>query len=605
MKRTRLGLYLMTVAAVIFRAEIAILLAAHCVWLFLKSQTFEAKILLIRNTFISSIVPGALIALLLTISIDTYFWQSSTYIWPELSAFLSNVFPSKDSLGASAWGTQPFWWYFIIALPRLLMNQIPMVYFFFAFPQILLDARVFDSLIPSYAYVLIYSILPHKETRFMFPIVPSLTLVAAMTCTRLTINMHKSLAAKLLFYAAILSTVLTAFISHAILLPLSAQNYPGGHALQVLHEYYHDNYNTITPLHNDDPSYPQIHVHLTNLALQSGVTRFLEQPQPINHTENLLSSTNSYPSVQGSPGTQNQPRQFDPIILPGDGKRPALTITPQPPSSSATSYPNTERAFTHPTWTYDKSPSKTSNFSFWSRFDFIVVEPNTPIPGAWQIISNIKSLSLPRFLSPSSAPKRRYTPHATSFSELREYWSTFTTSELLHFQHADIFPTKQSEGDGTTALLASMYPEFTAVPLIRAHDFLHDLLRINLNLTRGVWIEIPLVTRLEVLRNCAAGGLGCESARERGSASASSSDSEAGGSGNDAGDGDETYLIDASMDNQQVLQETWETLGPLVVNKDGTLSRLDNWADMNAQERKRTVEYLKKRNMIRMEGMDV
>lgn len=592
----------MTIAAVIFRAELAILLAAHCIWLFLKPQTFDAKIILIRRTFIPSIVPGALIALLLTISIDTYFWQSSTYIWPELSAFLFNVFPSKDSLGASAWGTQPFWWYFVVALPRLLMNQIPMVYLFFAFPQTLLDARVFDSLIPSYAYVLLYSILPHKETRFMFPVVPSLTLVAAMTCTRLTINMHKSILTKFLFYATVLSTLITVFISHTILLPLSAQNYPGGHALQTLHEYYQDNYQTITPLHNDDPSHPQIHVHLTNLALQSGVTRFLEQPQPINHTENMLLSTDSYPSVQGSSGNQNQPRQFDPITLPGDGKRPALTITPKPPSSSPTSYPNTDRAFTNPLWIYDKSPSTSSNSSFWSHFDFIIVEPKASISGTWQTIANIKSLSSPKILRPSTTPKRRYAPDATTSSELRTYWTTFTTTERLALHHADIFPGKDREGDGTTALLASMYPEFIAVPLIRAHDYLHDLMRIDLGVTRGFWIEVPLVTRLEVLRNCVSGGVGCEGARER--ESTLKSDIDTATAAADGDKDDQPILIDASTGNQKPLLDTWDTLGPLVVNKDGTLSRLDNWADMNAQERKRTVEYLRKRNLIRMEEME-
>lgn len=597
MKRTKLGLYLMTVATVIFRAELAILLAAHCVWLFIKTQTFGARIVLIRKAFVPSIVPGALIALLLTISIDTYFWQSPTYLWPEFSAFLSNIFPSDDGLGASAWGTQPFYWYFVVALPRLLMNQIPMIYLFFAFPQTLLDARVFDSLIPSYAYVLIYSILPHKETRFMFPVVPSLTLVAAITCARLTINMHKNFIAKLIFYATVMSTLITAFISHAVLLPLSAQNYPGGHALRELQEYYHNNYQTIIPLHNDDPSHPQIHVHLTNLALQSGITRFLEQPDPINDTEHALLSTSS---IKGSSTTAPQ---LDPIILPGDGVRPDLTIYPKQPSETPKSNSNTNRAFPNPFWTYDKSPSTTENPAFWSRFDFVIVEPSmaTRLPGLWRPISNVKSLGSPRILRRSQRPlKRRYTPHATSPAELRTYWTSFTTLEHLTFTNDELFPGKDREGDGTATLLWSMYPEFVAVPLIRAHDLLHDLLRIDWGVTRGYWVEIPLVTRLEVLRNCESGGGGCDSPRRM--KLESNPKAFIPDQNNDEED-DQPILIDASSNqNQRPLLDTWDTLGPLVINKDGTVSRLDNWGDMNEQERKKTVEYLRKRNLLRMEG---
>lgn len=44
-------------------------------------------------------------------------------------------------------------------------------------------------------------------------------------------------------------------------------------------------------------------------------------------------------------------------------------------------------------------------------------------------------------------------------------------------------------------------------------------------------------------------------------------------------------------------------LGPLVVNKDGTLSRISNWAQMTEGERKNTLRILGKRNQIRLEGL--
>lgn len=44
-------------------------------------------------------------------------------------------------------------------------------------------------------------------------------------------------------------------------------------------------------------------------------------------------------------------------------------------------------------------------------------------------------------------------------------------------------------------------------------------------------------------------------------------------------------------------------LGPLVVNKDGTLSRIANWETMAEIERQNTLRILGKRNQLRMEGL--
>lgn len=44
-------------------------------------------------------------------------------------------------------------------------------------------------------------------------------------------------------------------------------------------------------------------------------------------------------------------------------------------------------------------------------------------------------------------------------------------------------------------------------------------------------------------------------------------------------------------------------VGPLVVNKDGTLSRITNWAEMSEIERQNTIRVLGKRNQIRREGL--
>jgi hypothetical protein len=44
-------------------------------------------------------------------------------------------------------------------------------------------------------------------------------------------------------------------------------------------------------------------------------------------------------------------------------------------------------------------------------------------------------------------------------------------------------------------------------------------------------------------------------------------------------------------------------MGPLVVNKDGTLSRINNWGEMSEVERQNTLRVLGKRNMLRREAL--
>lgn len=44
-------------------------------------------------------------------------------------------------------------------------------------------------------------------------------------------------------------------------------------------------------------------------------------------------------------------------------------------------------------------------------------------------------------------------------------------------------------------------------------------------------------------------------------------------------------------------------LGPLVVNKDGTLSRIGNWEQMTELEKKNTLRILGKRNQLRKEAL--
>jgi len=421
-KRHRLALYLLTIATVIFRSELALLLASTCLHLLTKAPSMGARIRMIRTTLVPAIAAGAIAGLLISVSIDTFFWQFRRLLWPELAAFLSNVFPSKDSLGASAWGTSPWHWYFTSALPRL-VNPVALLAIPYGLAIPAIRQPIIDLALPSLLYTILYSFLAHKETRFLYPIVPSLTLASALAATYITTH-RRSILTNILLYTFIPVTLLTTFFSHALLLPLSSLTYPGAGALLSFH--------TTTLLH---PPQPHLHVHLTNLALQTGVTRFLEPLPPF----------------------QRRPL----ITFPGsaDGTRPTL----QSASTGKIHYDKTSNStlFLTPT--------------FWSQFDYVIVESPELAIGAWDVADRIPSLGKPRLLHPNEGRGR-------------------------------LVLGKERERDGLMGLAEAMYGSLAS----RLYAVIHDVLREGWGTggkswTRGWWLHWGLETRLFVLKRAESG----------------------------------------------------------------------------------------------------
>lgn len=345
-------MYLLTLPTVIFRSELALLLGAHCIFLLFKSGSVANGAALVRTTLVPAIFVAAAVGLLLTVSIDTFFWQSNTLLWPELAGFLSNIFPSKGGLGASAWGTSPWHWYFTSAIPRMLINPLLLLLIPWAVVATTLAPSLFDLLIPPLTYTAMYSLLPHKETRFLFPIIPPLTASLALIASYVTVRMDRSTLYKLTTFVLLTTTLISTYISHGLLLPLSAQTYPGGAALTSLHA-----------LSLNYRPQPQIRVHITNLALQTGVTHFLDVPSSTLHDRPLF-------------------------VLPGsaDGRKP--TIAPK----------------TRSKWIYDKTDNETEFLTpaFWARFDYVIVEDPARAIGAWDVVDRVFGLGKPSVLSPDT-----------------------------------------------------------------------------------------------------------------------------------------------------------------------------------------------------------
>lgn len=257
-RRQKFALTLLTVAGIVFRSEITILLAVQTLYLYFRPY--------IRLP-ISSIIPagllGAFIGLTLTVPLDSFFWQRWP-LWPELAGFVFNVVEKQSS----NWGTSPWHFYFTAALPRLLLN--PFTYQI-CLPLTLgisiLRRQALDILLPNLGFLVLYSFQPHKEWRFIIYVVPPILAAASAGASWIWTRRAKSFVYRVLSLALVAST-LASYIASFGMLAASRLNYPGAEALNRLHV-----------LAGNDTGV--VKVHMDTLACMTGVTRFMERAPPV------------------------------------------------------------------------------------------------------------------------------------------------------------------------------------------------------------------------------------------------------------------------------------------------------------------------------------
>ncbi|KAL3419032.1 Alg9-like mannosyltransferase [Phlyctema vagabunda] len=276
-KRQRMAIYLFVLAGVVFRAEVALLLLSQLGYSLLFAHTSFRQI-------VKAGIISALVALGMSVPIDSYFWQRP--IWPELFGFYYNAIQGKSA----EWGTSPWYYYFAIALPKLLMNPlIPLVLGPFAYTlksfRFHSDRRVAMSLAaPSLLYIMIYSLQPHKEARFIIYVVPPLTACAALAASRIW-----SLRTKSLLYSLgsliLVGSVLLSLVASTAMLGISSLNYPGGVALSKLHE-----------IIEKEPGTARLSVHMDVLSCMTGITRFQQyRPDRVTYDKTEDDATLLYP----------------------------------------------------------------------------------------------------------------------------------------------------------------------------------------------------------------------------------------------------------------------------------------------------------------------
>lgn len=103
---------------------------------------------------------------------DSWFWQR--WLWPEGEVLYFNTILNKSS----DWGVLPFLWYFNSAVPWGLGRTIFLIPF-----GLYLNKNARWIVLPSILFIAIYSILPHKELRFIIYTFPILSIPAAQGCS--------------------------------------------------------------------------------------------------------------------------------------------------------------------------------------------------------------------------------------------------------------------------------------------------------------------------------------------------------------------------------------------------------------------------------------
>lgn len=266
------ALGLLTLTCVIFRCDVVLLLGPLALQLLLQG----------RVRFWEGVGVGlrwGLASLASTLLLDSYFW--GRWLWPEGEVLFFNTVENRSS----EWGTQPFHWYFASAVPRALGGGGVLLALLGLLVDPLMPRKGVDGQAarvasPAVCFMALYSTLPHKELRFLFPVLPLLNLLAGLGLAKLlrcaALRPSKGKEGRALFVRATAlavgcMAVLVSVMASGIFLYAAVKNYPGGQALDLLHRRL-----DFTGGVEQGKARP-LKVHIDALAAMTGVSRFGER----------------------------------------------------------------------------------------------------------------------------------------------------------------------------------------------------------------------------------------------------------------------------------------------------------------------------------------
>jgi alpha-1,6-mannosyltransferase len=132
------------------------------------------------NQLVKCVIWGGVTSVLCitsTILIDSQFWGK--WLWPEFDVLHFNTVQNKSH----EWGVSPWHWYFLNALPKSLTVTIPLIAVGLInhTQKTFFDFRLVKLVLPALIFVGLYSFLPHKELRFIFPALTILNIGGAIS----------------------------------------------------------------------------------------------------------------------------------------------------------------------------------------------------------------------------------------------------------------------------------------------------------------------------------------------------------------------------------------------------------------------------------------
>eukprot|EP00903_Cladosiphon_okamuranus_P016835 g15525.t2 len=307
-----LGMF--TLATFVFRCDVVVLLGPLTLQLLL---TRRIRLVGVVFTGFKWAIPSVLASVL----VDSLLW--GRWVWPESEVLLFNTVDNRSS----EWGEMPVYWYFLSALPRALsgtalllpfgvvrdLRSLARPYSMLRRPAAAIDAQVVSYLLPGVVMVCLYSLLPHKELRFIFPALPLFNLAIGVGMskaaravsgvgkekeddsnnedggvdvteddngvggrTRSTASESFNTSVRLLVAGVVSVACLSTAATTALALAAARVNYPGGAALQALHRAI----DAETRQSDKDVS-----VHLDAQAAMSGASRFGQRKSGVSYSK--------------------------------------------------------------------------------------------------------------------------------------------------------------------------------------------------------------------------------------------------------------------------------------------------------------------------------
>jgi len=247
---------ILVLTATIFRCDVILLIfVVGVVMLYVTNEM--TWLYAIRTGFLYGIL-----GLIICVPLDSILWGNrfgdSNIMWAEGHVLFYNTVENKSS----DWGTSPWHWYITRAFPRALLGTsillLPSIWHSTMFAvkklsKVEKKVKLWDEsvqvplLLIVFGYVSLYSFLPHKEMRFMFPVLSVVNLIAAIGITSIDKSFHKyfdgasqsgyfnkrNIFQGLLLLGS-LSSIFVTQLGSTLFLFISTKNYPGGHALAEL-----------------------------------------------------------------------------------------------------------------------------------------------------------------------------------------------------------------------------------------------------------------------------------------------------------------------------------------------------------------------------------